>query len=95
MTFSTAPISAFQALRLAERHQREGRHGLAADLCRNVLRGEPQNGAAMQVLGLSLQRLGCAAEAIDVLRRSVQLAPRAAAWRNNLSVVLAHSAAAA
>jgi predicted O-linked N-acetylglucosamine transferase (SPINDLY family) len=93
--FSTTPISTPDVLILAERHHQAGRTQAAESLCRQVLHREPSNATALHLLGLTAHASGQDQQAIDLLRRSVQLAPQSAEWRSNLGAVLAKSATTA
>ena len=70
---ATAPqwMPAAQALALAEQHRHAGRLAAAADLCRQVLRGQPGHAEALHSLGITLHQGGDAAAAIDHLKRAI------------------------
>jgi predicted O-linked N-acetylglucosamine transferase (SPINDLY family) len=55
---------------------------------RSLLRMQPKNTEAMQVLGLLLTQAGQREQAIVQLERAVQLEPQAASFRNNLGNAL-------
>jgi protein O-GlcNAc transferase len=54
----------------------------------DVLKREPRNTDAMHFLGLAHDALGQRALGMPMLEKSVRLAPRSAAYRNNLAAVL-------
>ena len=55
---------------------------------RTLLRGQPKNTDAMQLLGLLLTQCGQTELAVVQLKRAVALAPRSAGYRNNLGNAL-------
>ncbi len=60
----------------------------AAAVCRDLLKRNPDNGHVMQLLGVSLRKLGNFEEAEQHLRRSVELSPANAEFRTNLAQLL-------
>ena len=54
----------------------------------DVLKREPRNTDAMHFLGLAHDALGQRALGMPLLEKSVRLAPKSAAYRNNLAAVL-------
>ena len=59
------------ALRTAPAHHQAGRLGEAKELYRRVLRAEPDQADALNLLGVAVQDDGDAAEAVGLLRRAI------------------------
>jgi tetratricopeptide (TPR) repeat protein len=76
-------------LRHAEQSLRAGQVAAAAALCRGVLGYEPDNAAALQLLGLAQAQSGDVAAAEASLRRCLDLAPKSASAHTNLGNLLA------
>ena len=81
-------MSAAHALRTALQHHRAGRLAEAEVTYREVLRLEPENAEALHLLGMLCQQSGRNEEAIQLLRKAVELRPDAAIYRSNLAGIL-------
>jgi protein O-GlcNAc transferase len=69
-------------------HHRAGRLAEAEVAYRHLLADEPNDPSALHLLGMLLHQTGRNTEALDLLDRSVRLAPHAAHFRSNLAGVL-------
>ena len=85
-------------LQRALQDAQSGKLDTAIASLRALLRGQPKNTDAMQLLGLLLTQCGQTEEAVVQLKRAVALEPRSAGYRNNLGNALSglgkHSEAA-
>lgn len=68
-------------------HQK-GRHVIAADAYRDVLRAEPENADALHFFGVLLHQLGDAEKGITAVRKSISINPNNAAAHCNLGNML-------
>jgi tetratricopeptide (TPR) repeat protein len=73
-----------QALTLAEEHLAAGRLVAAEDLCRRILAVDPENAAALHVIGIIAYRAGNIPAAIEYVRRATEAEPGAALYWCNL-----------
>jgi tetratricopeptide (TPR) repeat protein len=72
----------------ALRFYQQGRLAQAEDVCRAVLRAEPDDFGATHLLGVILLRGGQAREAVERMERAVRLRPDSIEARNNLGAAL-------
>ncbi len=70
-------------------HRREGRHGEAQIICREILTFQPQNFDALHLLGLVSYETGDLRHAVEVIGAALQVNPHHAAALNNLGMALA------
>ena len=66
----------------------QGRFDQAEKVCRQVVKAQPQNADAHNILGVTLNSQGHRKEAVKMLRRAIELAPNAASIHANLGEVL-------
>ncbi len=76
------------ALQAAVLHQQAGRLDEARKIYQRVLRTEPRNADALQMLGLVWLDQGMADKGFQLLRRAASYAPKSASALNNLAVEL-------
>ncbi|MBU3729012.1 MAG: tetratricopeptide repeat protein [Phycisphaerales bacterium] len=81
-------MSIERTLERAIQDAKSGRLAAAIAAVRTVLRLQPRNADAMQILGLFLSQGGQQDQAVAQLARAVELAPRVAGYRNNLGNAL-------
>ena len=75
------------SLPLAERHRRGGRFAEAREICRRVLRAQPESHEAWHLLGVIAQEGGNMGEAVTCFERVVTLSPEVAVHHANLSEI--------
>ena len=75
----------------AVEHQRSGRFSQAEAIYRQVLRHEPDNANAHQMLGLLAHQAGDNETAITCIGKAIAARPGSALYRFNLGIVLAAS----
>jgi len=80
-----------QLLADAVEHQRSGRFSQAKKIYRQVLRHEPDNANAHQMLGLLAHQAGDNETAITCIGKAIAIRPGSALYRFNLAIVLAAS----
>jgi tetratricopeptide (TPR) repeat protein len=78
------PMTAGQALMLAEQKRRQGFLADADDLCRHLLAADPANADAAHMLGIIAHQSGKLPEAIEHLRRAIAIKPDAPLFHANL-----------
>ena len=88
MTSGDVGGTATQTLDQAVAHLNEGRARQAEVLVRQVLQAEPDNHAAVNLLGMIALNTGHASEAVEILSHAVQLQRREAEYHSNLAVAL-------
>src|SRR4051812_11040513 len=71
-------VTPAKAVEMAGRLFNEGKPGQAAKVCEQVIAAQPDNADAHNILGVSLNAMGRADEALAELRRAAGLAPTAA-----------------
>ena len=76
------------ALRTAVAHHQAGRLGEAKELYRRVLRAEPDQADALNLLGVAVLDGGDAVEAIKLIRRATAINSREALYYTNLGNAL-------
>ncbi len=76
------------ALRAAVEHHRAGRGGEAKELYRRVLRADPDQADALNLLGVAVQDGGDAAEAVGLIRRAIAIDGGEAPYYTNLGNAL-------
>jgi predicted O-linked N-acetylglucosamine transferase (SPINDLY family) len=81
-----APSATRQALERGLAHHQAGRLADAEAIYRQVLAAEPDNAAALHVLGLLANTVGQHAAAIELISRAIQIEPTAAPYHTNLGV---------
>lgn len=81
-------MSSERTLERAMQDARSGRLDDAIASVRTLLRVQPRNADALQVLGLFLTQDGRQEQAVTQLERAVAIAPRVAGYRNNLGNAL-------
>ena len=84
----TRPVDTQARLRQAETWRQAGRLAEAEQAARAVLKAEPGNGAALQILSLIAHQVGHAAQAADLMARAAAAAPKVASYRRNLCEML-------
>lgn len=84
-------ISLPQLMSLAIRKFQQSDFSGAEEDCRRILRADPNNAAALQLLGTLLLKSGEVDQAIKLLRKGVSLKPDAPEAHNNLGNVLRES----
>ena len=72
-------------------HHRQGNFGVAERLYRNILAGQPENFAALHLLGMLLHQRGKSDAAIPFLERAIRLKGDDAEMHSNLGVALAEA----
>src|SRR5436309_11056050 len=77
-----------QMLADAVRHFQSGELDDAQSLCRNIIDAEPENAAALTMLGAAAWRMGQLAEGTTWFRRAVAAKPNSAEGHFNLANVL-------
>jgi tetratricopeptide (TPR) repeat protein/SAM-dependent methyltransferase len=78
-------------LKTASRLAQAGRFAEAAVLYRGIVAGSPQNAEATHFLGACLVRCGSRDEGLELLARSVELAPDNLLYRQNYGLLLAEA----
>ena len=81
-------MSSERTLERAMQDARSGRLEAAIASVRTLLRVQPRNADALQMLGLFLTQSGQQEQAVMPLERAVAIAPQVAAYRNNLGNAL-------
>ena len=81
-------MSSQQTLQRALQDAQSGRLDVAIAAVRTVVRVQPRNADALQMLGLFLSQAGQHAQAVVQLERAVAIAPQVAGYRNNLGNAL-------
>src|SRR5690349_19027425 len=82
------PIQLDALLKLAKTRLRTGQIEQAQSLYAQALKADPANAEALHFLGLSFMHRGRLDQALDLVNRSLALAPEKADYHNNLSTVL-------
>jgi protein O-GlcNAc transferase len=77
-----------QIFHAAREHQQAGRLGEAESLCREMLRNNPDDPNALNLLAGLASQSGRASEAVESLTRAVSVAPTAGALHFNLGLAL-------
>src|SRR5271154_7562019 len=75
-----------EALTVALQHLQVGRLQQAGELCEQVLRQDPNCTEALHLLGVIAGQAGFLEPAVQFLKRSIQLQPMVAGYRNDLGV---------
>jgi predicted O-linked N-acetylglucosamine transferase (SPINDLY family) len=78
-----------QAYELALQHHRANRLPEAESLYRQLLASDPNHADALHMLGVLANQMGRASDAIELIRRAIQLNCGRAIYHNNLGLVLA------
>ncbi|GAB4343914.1 MAG: sulfotransferase [Desulfobulbaceae bacterium] len=84
----SAGRASVQGIEEAIRLYGSGSHGKAENLCRKILKSQPRNGQALQILGLIALNRGDFATATKYLGKSAALLPEAAEIHCNLGIAL-------
>ena len=84
----TLSLSVPQALALAEQHMQAGRLAAAEQLCRDVLRVDPNHAAALHLWGLVAYRANNLPAAIELIRRAIAADGKVALYHCNLGEML-------
>lgn len=74
-----------------QRHHRSGRTGPAEAAYRQILRSDPNQPETLNYLGVLLHQTGRSQGGLDLLRRSVELAPKSADFHDNFARALQES----
>jgi Tfp pilus assembly protein PilF len=77
--------TAADAIRLAFAHHLAGRRAEAEAICRRVLEREPRHAGALHLLAVMAHAQKRLAPALELVRKAVAAAPRAAGYRNTVS----------
>jgi tetratricopeptide (TPR) repeat protein len=83
-TAETTPMTLPQMLARVEQHRRQGRPDLAENLCRQVLRIDPQQPDILHLLGVIAYQLGRTAEGLALVRQAIAINPTIAPFHSNL-----------
>ena len=86
------PESLDQLLRTAQSFHREGRRAEAEAVYRDILARAPGHTHATHLLGMLVQRRGDAEEALELLRRAVELQPNEPNYHFGLAITLSTQA---
>jgi tetratricopeptide (TPR) repeat protein len=81
-------VTAAKAVEMAGKLFGERKFHQAEKVCRQLIKARPNNADAYNILGVTLNALGNADEAIATLRRAIALAPTASSIHANLGEVL-------
>jgi Flp pilus assembly protein TadD len=80
-------LSVPQVLALAEQHRQAGRLAVAEDLCRQVLRSQPQNAEVLHLLGIVLHQGGNAAAGIESIKQAIAISGNVPLFHCNLGEI--------
>lgn len=83
-----ANLTPQQALDLALDHHRSGRHAMAEDLYRQLLRLQPENADLVHLLGILAFNTNRQDEGRALIERSVAMNPGMARYHSNLGSLL-------
>lgn len=76
-----------KAIALAGELFTRGKYGQAANVCRQIIKNNPSQADACNILGVSLNALGKSQEAVNQIGKAIKLAPRVASFHANLGEV--------
>jgi predicted TPR repeat methyltransferase len=81
-------ITVDQAVALAVDLMKQGRYRDASQICASMLELEPDNAAALHYSGILAHHRGDDAQALTLIRRSLERSPHQPDWYSNLGIVL-------
>ena len=84
-----AQVPVRQLLETARQHWRTGQYDQAQAACDQVLRQEPNNPAALHILGMVLHRSGQSTQGLELVNRSIQLTSNVPEFHSNRGNILA------
>ncbi len=76
-----------KAIELAGKLYTDARYPHAEEVCRQILKQNPDQADAHNILGVALNAQGKTKEAVQMLKRAIKLAPQAASFHANLGEV--------